>query len=38
MTDLASQREMWGLAIVVWTSLIALLAVFIRLVTRGHRQ
>ncbi len=38
MTDLSSQREMWGLAIVVWTSLIGLLVVFIRLVTRSHRR
>jgi hypothetical protein len=38
MNDVASQKELLGLAIIVWSSILALIAVFIRLASRGSRH
>lgn len=38
MTDLPAQSSLIGLAIVVWTSIVALVVVFIAMLKRGpHR-
>jgi len=38
MNDVGSQRELLGLAIIIWSSILALIAVFIRLANRGSRR
>lgn len=38
MSDMASQVPMLGLALLVWTSIAALLAVFTAMVKRGPRH